>query len=90
MELIGKQLTCDRCGHTIFLKVTEEVKHEDGSVAYFKYEKEPEGWCNARYLGSLCNVDSLHSIDNLCPVCHEELAYLIKEYMNMYRRDTNE
>lgn len=47
-EIIGKQVTCNRCGHEIFLKLTfRETDHD-------AYEKLPEGWLYDGHFGDLC------------------------------------
>lgn len=58
---IGKNLTCDRCGDTVFLKRVEEDTVLDGGFTRIEnFETAPEGWKNSFELDM-----------DLCPRCSD-------------------
>ena len=50
---IGKQITCDRCGQTVFLDHIGQVSIDGGYGHYNEYEKA-EGWLSTTQIGDLC------------------------------------
>lgn len=51
----GKQITCDRCGESIFLKFLSCETSDGGyGYTYDKYEDEPKGWLYETQFGYLC------------------------------------
>lgn len=53
-EQIGKLLSCDRCGETIFLKWEGMSEFDGGYSKIQHFEKVPEGWTKNRDVGDLC------------------------------------
>lgn len=51
-ELIGKQVQCNRCNTTIFLKFIEKESHGFSDVD--RYEKLPDDWLYENQIGHLC------------------------------------
>lgn len=43
-EQIGKLLSCDRCGETVFLKWEGMSEFDGGYSKIQHFEKTPEGW----------------------------------------------
>ena len=68
-DRIGKMITCDRCGETIFLRWEGMSEFDGGYSKIQHFEKTPEGWGSVVGLGQLC------------PECHEEYDKLIKDFM---------
>lgn len=66
-ERIGKLLSCDRCGKTIFLKGEGTNELDGGYFKVLRFEKPPEGW------------GSFRDVYTLCPRCHEECDKLIED-----------
>lgn len=67
---LGKLLTCDRCGKTVFLECTGEGETDGGYTRWNKFEAAPNGWkCHAE-------------VGNLCPECNSSYKDLIKSFMN--------
>ena len=50
---LGKQIVCDRCGKTDFLKFLERVSTDGGHGHYDEYEKN-EDWLHITQIGDLC------------------------------------
>lgn len=67
-EQIGKRLTCDRCGETIFLKWEGMSEFDGGYSKIQHFEKVPEGWGSVMGLGQLC------------PKCYGEYIKLIEDF----------
>ena len=67
-EQIGKRLTCDRCGETIFLKWEGMSEFDGGYSKIQHFEKVPEGWGSVIDLGLLC------------PRCYVEYGNLIENF----------
>lgn len=55
-EQIGKMITCDRCGKTVFLKCTGPIYLDGGFSKVVNFEKSPKGWEHHadKELGLLC------------------------------------
>lgn len=53
-EQIGKQLTCDRCGETIFLPWEGTQEFDVGYSKVQHFAKKPEGWTRVGDVGDLC------------------------------------
>lgn len=68
-EQIGKLLSCDRCGETIFLKWEGMSEFDGGYSKIQHFEKTPEGWGSVRDLGMLC------------PECRTEYENLVEKFM---------
>ena len=69
-ENTGKQLTCDRCGDTIFLKRLERVVVDGGYDSYDKYEDAPKKWLYDSHFG------------HLCPSCADQFRYFVTIFMD--------
>lgn len=68
MRANGQLRTCDRCGASVFLKVTGEGERDGGFTRWNKFE-EAEGWSTEVDMG------------DLCPKCTEELKQLMDNFM---------
>lgn len=68
-EVCGKLVTCDRCGETVFLKVTGEKVADGGFTRWNTFEAFPEGW------------EWHHEPGRLCPKCNEEYKKLLKDFL---------
>ena len=53
-QVKGRLSICDRCGKTIFSKVTGEGETDGGYTRWNKFEELPEGWKNYYEVGLLC------------------------------------
>lgn len=66
-KVIGKLLTCDRCGESVFLPWTgggvEWSRDKDDS----NFQKAPEGWGYGAHYSA--HSDGRYSVRDLCPVC---------------------
>lgn len=69
-EKVGKMITCDRCGETVFLKCIGEGETDGGYTRWNKFEAAPEGW--AYHL----------DVGRLCPKCDSLYTGIIKSFMN--------
>ena len=69
MKVIGKEVTCDRCGERIMLKRTGKFDLNGEYTGVEKYEELPDGW---RYL---CDSDK-----DLCPNCAKDYDRLMEEF----------
>lgn len=69
MEREGKQLTCDRCGTTVFLKRLEnECVDGCGWGAIEQFEKPDKGWL-------------YREGKDLCPACAIKFTTLVKKFL---------
>lgn len=66
---IGRLITCDRCGNTIFLKVIDSHAEWDETPRTI-YEPMPDTWLYETPIGYLCDR------------CAEDFRYWITEFMN--------
>lgn len=65
----GRLVTCDRCGHKVFLSCTGEGETDGGYTRWNTFEPIPDGWA--------CHTET----GNLCPKCDETFSDLVKEFM---------
>jgi hypothetical protein len=74
MVELGKRLTCDRCGESIFLKhlETKTIPREWQDAKIIEVYEEAEGWKTRHYVG------------DLCPTCAEEHELLLREFMEVH------
>lgn len=70
-EQIGKCLTCDRCGKTVFLPWEGTEEWDGGYSEIQHFAKKPEGWTK--------NVD----IGDLCPDCSELYQTMMHAFKEM-------
>lgn len=67
---LGRLVTCDRCGETVFLKYLRSESRDGGfSPSANIYEDLPRNWLDISYFG------------NLCPSCASILKNMVAEYM---------
>lgn len=52
---MGKRLTCDRCGQSIFLKYLGKGDADGGYTTYDRYEDIPDSWMYTTRMGYLCS-----------------------------------
>lgn len=71
-EANGKLLTCDRCGETVFLRLTGRTELDGGWTNYDNFESAPDGW----ELAHLPNTKYCR----LCPRCFKEYTELLTEF----------
>lgn len=68
-EKVGKMLTCDRCGKTVFLECVGKGETDGGYTRWNKFEAAPAGW-------EVCT-----EVGTLCPECNSLYKDLIKSFM---------
>lgn len=80
-EQIGKMLTCDRCGASVFLKYTGSKEFDGGFTTAAFFEDVPVGWESESIAGRKWAL--------LCPKCHEQLKTVTDNFFRMVdkRRD---
>ena len=64
----GKQITCNRCGQTVFLEHVERVSTDGGYGSFDVYEKAEE-WLYITEIG------------DLCPSCAVEFKRFVTNFM---------
>ena len=69
-EKVGKMITCDRCGNSVFLECIGEGETDGGYTRWNNFEAAPESW--AYHL----------DVGRLCPKCNAEYENMIKQFMN--------
>lgn len=62
-EVEGKNLVCDVCGRTVFLKYVKTEEYDGGFTKIRRYEDKPDGW------GSML----VWKYRTLCPSCNERM-----------------
>lgn len=70
-ELVGKLITCDRCGATAFLRYLSSESRSGGFDKLDYFEKIPNGWQNHYGIGLLCSD------------CNSEYKRLVSDFMNL-------
>jgi len=71
----GMNVTCERCGNTVFLKQIEDLVMDGGLTRNEQYEEMPEGW------GTFyCEGKSM----DMCPRCLEHMRNAVKEAMLVF------
>lgn len=68
-EQIGKIITCDRCGKTVFLKHTGTTL-DAGWSRIDNFEKRPEGW----------GYHADKELGLLCPECESAYQKVIRKF----------
>lgn len=68
MECEGKQLTCDRCGTTVFLKRLDDKCVDGGCTIVEQFEKPDKGWL-------------YREGKDLCPACAIKFTALVKHFL---------
>ena len=73
-EVEGKNLVCDVCGRTVFLKYVKTEEYDGGFTKVRRYEDKPDGW----QTWHVANV--IHS--TLCPSCNERMQEALLACVN--------
>lgn len=66
-EVEGKNLVCDVCGRTVFLKYVKTDEYDGGFTKIRRYEDKPAGW----------NSMLVWKYRTLCPSCAERIGAAI-------------
>ena len=69
-EKVGKMITCDRCGNSVFLECIGEGETDGGYTRWNNFEAAPKGWAYHLDTGTLC------------PKCNSFYTDIIKSFMN--------
>lgn len=69
-EQIGKMITCDRCGKTVFLKYTGTTSLDGGYSKVDNFEKRPEGW----------EYHTNRELGLLCPECESDYQKMVRKF----------
>lgn len=80
---LGRLVTCDRCGVTVFLKHLRSESRDGGfSPSVDKYEDLPRNWLNISYFGTLCPSCSIALKDIVAYYMggEDKLPYVFKNY----------
>lgn len=70
----GLLVHCDRCGETVFLKITGNGEADGGWTRWDKFEPYPEGWSDHWITGKA-------GTSTLCPACSAEYEGIAAEFM---------
>ena len=65
----GRLTHCDRCGNTVFSKVTGEGETDGGFTRWDEFEPLPEGW------------DFHTETGMLCPMCNADYTRIINVFL---------
>lgn len=77
----GKQITCDICGKTVFLKFIEKGYADGGYTTYDTYEEKPKGWGTLSYPNRRGYLE-------ICDECSAYIEKTINDYIE--RKKGNE
>ena len=69
-EQIGKMITCDRCGKTVFLKYTGTTSLSEDYGKVDNFEKRPEGW----------EYHTNKELGLLCPECEGAYRRVVRKF----------
>lgn len=81
-EFEGKNLVCDLCGRSVFLKYIGEGESDGGFTKWRKYEEKPKGWSSMSCVRFI--------FPNVCPSCAERIEDAIESVVNEIRKESQD